>query len=113
MHEYSIASSLLRSAEEHARKHDASRVVRIELRIGELAGVEIPMLETAWSLVRERSLCEGVDLTIQRIEAHWECKDCGSAIPLGAQLVCPSCGGHARLAAGDELFLDRIEMEVS
>ncbi|MBW2295970.1 MAG: hydrogenase maturation nickel metallochaperone HypA [Deltaproteobacteria bacterium] len=55
----------------------------------------------------------GVDLTIQRIEAHWECKDCGSAIPLGAQLVCPSCGGHARLAAGDELFLDRIEMEVS
>jgi hydrogenase nickel incorporation protein HypA/HybF len=113
MHEYSIASSLLRSAEEHARKHEAARVVRIELRIGEMAGVEIPMLETAWSLVRERSICEGVDLTIRRVRTRWECKDCESAIPLGAQLVCPACGGRARLATGDELFLDRIEMEVT
>jgi hydrogenase nickel incorporation protein HypA/HybF len=112
MHEYSIASALLRSAEEHARKHDAQRVVRIEIRIGEAAGVEVPLLETAWSLVRERSLCDGVDLTIERVSAHWQCAECESPIPAGERLACPRCGGRASLTSGDELMLDRIEMEV-
>jgi len=113
VHEYSIASSLLRMAEDHARKHDAARVVRLELRVGALSGVEVPLLETAWSLVRERSVCDGVDLTIRCVPAHWSCARCDSAIGAGAPLVCPACGGRAKLTAGEELVLDRIEMEVA
>jgi Zn finger protein HypA/HybF involved in hydrogenase expression len=30
----------------------------------------------------------------------------------GAALSCPECAAPARLAAGDEIVLDRIEMEV-
>jgi hydrogenase nickel incorporation protein HypA/HybF len=113
MHEYSIASSLLRMAEEHAAKRGADRVTAVELRIGELSGVEVELLETAWSLVRERSLCEGVELTIARIEALWTCRSCSGPIERGGLLACTACGGPARLATGDELVLDRIEMEVS
>jgi len=112
MHEYSIASSLLRMAEEHAAKHAARHVLGLELRIGELAGVEVELLETAWSLVRERSCCDGVDLAITRVEARWECTGCCSRITRGGLLACPDCGEKAQLVRGDELVLDRIEMEV-
>jgi hydrogenase nickel incorporation protein HypA/HybF len=113
VHEYSIASSLLRMVEEHAGKHEGARVVRLELRIGELAGVEVPLLATAWSLVRERSVCEGVDLTVERVPAVWQCAECGGEIARGGWLACGRCGAQARLCAGDELILDRIEMEVT
>jgi hydrogenase nickel incorporation protein HypA/HybF len=113
MHEYSIASSLLRMAEEQAAKHAAERVVGLELRVGELSGVEVDLLETAWSLVRERSCCDGVDLAISRVEASWECTGCGRRIARGGLLACSSCGENARLVCGDELVLDRIELEVN
>jgi hydrogenase nickel incorporation protein HypA/HybF len=113
MHEYSIASSLLRMAEEHAAKRGAERVVAIEVSIGELSGVEIELLETAWSLVRERSLCDGVDLGVQRTAARWVCRSCEADIERGGLLSCGACGGTVRLVSGDELVLERIEMEVS
>ena len=106
MHEYSIASSLLRMAEEHAHKHGASRVVGLELALGELSGVEAPLLETAWSLVRERSLCEGVDLSIRPVTASWVCTRCDASLPRGGLLSCAACGAHGRLASGDELVLE-------
>jgi len=113
VHEYSIASSLLQLAEEHARKHEARRVARLCVAVGELAGVEVPLLATAWSLVRERSLCDGVDLDVRRVPAVWSCVGCEAEIPAGGLLVCGRCGGRARLAQGDELILERIEMEVT
>jgi len=113
VHEYSIASSLLRLVEEHARKHEATRVVRIGLRVGELSGVEVDLLATAWSLVRERSLCDGVDLEVRAVPARWACGACGAQPEPGAVLACPDCGGRVGLTAGDDLVLDRIEMEVS
>jgi hydrogenase nickel incorporation protein HypA/HybF len=113
MHEYSIASSLLKLAEEQAAKHGAERVLGLELRIGELAGVEVDLLETAWSLVRERSCCDGIDLAITKVEARWECSACAGWIPRGSLLACPKCGAKAQLKSGDELVLDRVEMEVN
>jgi hydrogenase nickel incorporation protein HypA/HybF len=113
MHEYSIASALLELAAEHAAKRDADRVVALEISVGELSGVEIELLETAWSLVRERSICEGVPLSISRVEARFCCRDCGESVPRGERLACGACGGPAQLTAGDELLLQRIEMEVT
>ena len=113
MHEYSIASSLLRMAEEQARAHGATRVLRLELRVGELAGVELPLLESAWSLVREGTLCDGVGLAVRPVALRWECSRCAEAVEPGLPLRCPRCEVPARLAAGDELVLDRIEMEVA
>ena len=112
MHEYSIASSLLSMVEEHAEKRGAKRVLSVRVDVGELSGVEVELLETAWSLVRERSACEGVPLHVTRVEAVWTCRECGAAIERGRLLACAACGGPARLQTGDELLLGRIEMEV-
>jgi hydrogenase nickel incorporation protein HypA/HybF len=113
MHEYSIASALLRQAEEHAQKHGAARVLRLEICVGELAGVEIPLLETAWGLVRERSLCAGAALRVRSLPARWACSRCEAPVARGLALRCERCRAPARLSEGDELVLERIEMEVA
>ena len=112
MHEYSIVSALLARVETEARAHGAETVHRIRVQIGELSGVETELLESAYELARERTLCEKAELEIVPIEARWACSSCKIAIPRGAVLRCPECDLPAELAAGDEILLERVEMEV-
>jgi hydrogenase nickel incorporation protein HypA/HybF len=112
MHEYSVASSLLGLVERHARDHHAARVVRVHVRIGEQCGVEPELLRSAWELVRERSGAAGAALELASVPLRWECRACDETLAPGTGLRCPACGGPAALAAGLELFLDRIELEV-
>ena len=111
MHEYSIVQALLERVDREVRAHGASRVHRVRVSIGELAGVEIDLLRTAYDTIRHRTRCERAELDVRRVDARWECPRCGAAIPKGAPLSCGPCGTRARLASGDEILLDTIEME--
>jgi hydrogenase nickel incorporation protein HypA/HybF len=112
VHEWSIVEALLREAERQVRRHGARCVHRLHLRVGELAGVEIPLLETAYASFRARSCCEGATLEVEAVPARWRCPRCEQDLPPGAALRCSRCGGPGRLASGDEIVLARIEMEV-
>jgi hydrogenase nickel incorporation protein HypA/HybF len=112
MHEYSLMLALLERVEEEAASRHALAVHRIRLRIGELSGVEPDLIESAFEIVRSGTICEPAALDIDRVAARWECPSCGAAVPGGGPLRCPACGSPARLAAGDELLLGQIEMEV-
>jgi hydrogenase nickel incorporation protein HypA/HybF len=112
MHEYSIVQALLERVAAEARARRATSVHRLTIRIGELSGVEPELLATAYATFRERTICEDAELDLQTIAARWECPDCGRAIGRGERLTCTVCARPARLAAGDEIMLDRIEMEV-
>ena len=112
MHEYSIVQALLERVASEARVRQATSVHRVSVRIGELSGVEPELLATAFETFRERTICERAELDLQTVTARWECPRCGRDIRRGEVLTCASCATPARLAAGDEIMLDRIEMEV-
>ena len=112
MHEYAIVQALFERVNAEARARGATGVHRLSVRIGELSGVEAELLSTAYDTFRERTICAGAELDLQVVPARWACPDCGSAIARGAVLACPSCAMPARLVQGDEILLDRIEMEV-
>lgn len=112
MHEYSIVQSLVDSVAAAVKDRDAT-VQRIDVAIGELAGVDCALLTTAFEVFRDGTLCEHATLTIDRIPARWECSRCGGAVPQGGFLRCALCHTPARLAAGDEIVLQRIELEVA
>ena len=113
MHEYSIVRALIDRVEREARARGATSVQRIHVRIGELAGVEKSLLATAYETVRERTLCSGAGLEINAVEARWVCSGCGKTIARGEILECRECGRPARLEGGDEIMLERIDMEVA
>lgn len=112
MHEYSIVAALVEQVGRHARAHGARRIERLHVRIGELSGVEVPLLTAAYAVFRERTICEGAALEVQSVEALWRCPACERAIARGAAPRCPECRRPARLERGDEIVLERIEMEV-
>jgi len=111
MHEYSIVQSLVDSVTAAVGNRQAT-VYRVDVAIGELAGVDCGLLATAFEVFRDGTLCERAALTIDRIPARWECSRCGGEVARGAFLRCTLCEAPARLAAGDEIVLQRIELEV-
>lgn len=112
MHEYSIAVELLRSIEAAAQPYEDAAVQCVHLRIGELAGVEAELLASAFELVRPGTICAAAELEIRPSPAVWSCSLCGKAIDTGAALRCPECDVPARMESGDEILLERLEMEV-
>ena len=112
MHEYSIVQALLERVDRETAAHDGSRVHRLRVSIGELAGVEIELLRTAFETIRYRTRCERAELDVRQIEARWECPACGTVIRRGVALRCGDCDVPARLSAGDEIMLEQIELEV-
>ena len=112
MHEYSLMLALLERVEEAAAAHHALAVHRVCVQVGDLSGVEPELLDSAFGIVRGGTICEHAVLDIERVAARWECATCRRALDAGERLQCPSCGGPAALAAGDELLLGRLELEV-
>ena len=112
MHEYSIVQSLVDSVAAAVQDRDAT-VQRIDVAIGEIAGVDCALLTTAFEVFRDGTLCERATLTIDRIPARWECSRCGGEVAQGGFLRCALCNTPARLAAGHEIVLQRIELEVA
>jgi hydrogenase nickel incorporation protein HypA/HybF len=113
MHEYSIVQSLVDSVEAVAAQHAGAAVHHLVVRIGDLAGVDRGLLQTAYETFRAGTICEGAGMTIERVEPQWECGRCHREIRRGAILRCALCNEPARLAAGDEIILQRVEMEVA
>lgn len=112
MHEYSIVEALISRVAEEAEARGAAGVSRLYVKIGALSGVDPDLLASAYELFRERTICAGAELRIERVKERWTCSGCGRTVERGAALICSACASPARLVQGDEIVLERIEMEV-
>jgi hydrogenase nickel incorporation protein HypA/HybF len=82
------------------------------VRVGELGGVNADMLLAAYELARGGTVCAGAPLDIAAVPARWACDACGREVTGDGPRRCQACGAPARLIAGDDLVLERIELEV-
>jgi len=113
MHEYSLVQALISRVEDEARRRGALKIHGVSVRIGELAGVDAGLLQTAYDTFREGTGCAGVPLTLRQVAASWSCPACRRAIPRGEPLHCAACRTPAKLdQGGDALMLDGIDLEV-
>ena len=112
MHEYSLVTALLDRVEAVAREHGATAVSAVRVRVGELSGVELSLPATAYELARTDTLCATAPLELLTEPARWECTACGTAVAADGPRRCGLCGAPARLVAGGEMLLERVEMEV-
>ncbi len=103
MHEVSLAEGISEIVERTARANRVKRVSAVKLDIGELAGVDVPSLEFAWTSVRRGTVAEKAPLVIRRTEGRGFCFECGETSPMhGALDVCPRCGGKRFMPCGGE-----------
>ncbi len=67
MHELSLAGELVVQVGALAQRESATRVVRIELALGDLSGVDREALEFVFPLAAAGSVAEGAALAVQEV----------------------------------------------
>jgi hydrogenase nickel incorporation protein HypA/HybF len=112
MHEYSLVQALLEQVEGLAHGHGATSVKAVHVALGELAGVERRLFETAYDTIRAGSVCADAPLHVRAVPARWACSRGHGPVAADGPKRCPSCEAPAKLVEGEELILERIEMEV-
>ena len=112
MHEVSLVESLFDAIDDAIGAHprDAARAVTV--RIGELAGVEVFLFETAFVGVAPERGYPHARLTVENEPASWVCSLCGAAAPSTEPSACERCVGPLKLATGAGIVLTRVELEV-
>jgi hydrogenase nickel incorporation protein HypA/HybF len=114
MHELSLCQDLIDQVTELARKHSAKSVACVRVQIGQLAGVEPLLLESAFTIARAGTVAEQAEMITEVVAPRVLCNACGTESEVTpSSLLCLACGGNdTRLIRGDELILARVELVV-
>lgn len=114
MHELSIAMEILDIVEKEAEKHGAQAVRQVNLRVGDLSGVETDSLAFSFDAVKgEKQLTRDSTLAIERLPVRIRCSPCGGEFNgSGHMVLCPQCDGFdTELLQGEELEIADIEID--
>lgn len=113
MHEATLVASILRIAEEEARKHQAVRIISMQLEVGLLVCVEEATLCGCFEIFAEGSMGEGARLEIRRIPLACHCLQCGYEFMLEKRhFACIVCGApEITFIGGHECHISAIELE--
>ena len=113
MHEMSLCESVLQIVEEQAQTQGFSRVLRVRLEIGALAGVELDAMRFGFEVVTRGTLAEDATLEIIALPGRAWCLKCCQSVGIQQRFdACPLCGGYQwTLTGGDELRIRDLEVE--
>ena len=113
MHEVGIMLEALDIAEGVARKANAQRIHRLELRVGGLSGVVPEALRFAFEALAPKTMAAGAVLEIEVVAVCVRCAACGTEFePTNYFYQCPQCGEFSSdVRRGREI--DVMSVEVS
>jgi hydrogenase nickel incorporation protein HypA/HybF len=113
LHELSITESILSITLEQAKQANAVRVSRVNLIVGELAGVVDECVDFYFQLIAKDTVAEGAELSFEHPPTRFRCRDCGNVfVPEGQNWTCPGCGKKDfEIISGRDLHIDSIEVE--
>ncbi|MDO4870269.1 MAG: hydrogenase maturation nickel metallochaperone HypA [Bacillota bacterium] len=113
MHELPVTQNIIKIAEEHCRENGGSRVLTVDLVIGEYSGYVGEAIQTYFDVITEGTLCEGAVCNVEKIQPKLRCNKCGRLF--AKQLLtfdCPYCDGQGVATdIGKEFYIKSIEIE--
>jgi hydrogenase nickel incorporation protein HypA/HybF len=113
MHELGIASSILESVEKEAQRHPGSRISRVGVKIGELAGVDADALQFGFECLVKDTEWEKLVLQVEWIPRVQRCPKCQNEFQMADyDPQCPKCGEFAtQCISGEELDIAYMEVD--
>lgn len=113
MHEVAITQSLLDFVLEEVAKAGASKVVQVNLVLGEMSGVADRSIQSNFELMSRNTPAEGAKLSFHNVPKQAHCLQCGHTFhPGNICWECPAChSGKFEIVAGNELYVESIEVE--
>ena len=121
MHEFSMATQIVDSVLEEAKKHDAKKVAEVHLVIGKMTFLGIDQVRFSYEILVKDTIMNESKLIIEEQEGIIECPSCGfkGAIPVEDDpayhvpiptLKCPKCGEAAKIVEGKECKIESIRI---
>jgi len=112
MHELALITELCASASLAARRQGASRIHRLQLRLGARCGVDAGALRQAFAVVAEQPEWAAAQLDLEVVPTRCFCEHCRQPFtPADVIHACPRCGNLARqVLSGRELELVALEV---
>jgi hydrogenase nickel incorporation protein HypA/HybF len=111
MHEASIMQTVFDLALARLQQEAATRIVRLRLRVGVVAGVVPEALAFAFEAMKADTPAAGAELDIERVPARLACHYCQREFETETfPAPCPGCGNWAaEVRHGRELDLVLVE----
>ncbi len=109
-----VTQSIFSTVLDYAEKNDASRVLKVNLKIGKITGVVGDCVKFYFEVMSKGTLAEGARLEIEEVVTKARCYSCGQEFEIkdNFDLVCPNCSNFgAEILSGKELFIESIEIE--
>jgi hydrogenase nickel incorporation protein HypA/HybF len=114
VHELSIVEALIDQVRRELDRAGArGRVLRLELSVGRLSGVNPDSLRFSFGLIAPGTPVEEAEVVIQEPKAVCNCRACLARTEIDDLVVeCPRCAGRdITIEGGRELILQTIELE--
>ena len=112
MHEATLAENILNIAFEAAEKNHATKIFKVGLTLGEMAGVEVEALTLSFDVLKKNTPADGAELAIRRVPISATCNKCGKTFQLERyNFFCPECDGILILQSGRELLVEFVDCE--
>jgi len=112
MHEYSIVQALLEQVETIATENEATKVIKIIVKIGVMSGIEAHLLEISFNTFKEKTICENAEFIMNIQPLTIECNNCGEVSELQKiHYCCQNCEStDVKVIDGEDMFLMSLEM---
>lgn len=114
MHELSIVEALIDQVKETlVQEGEKGRVLKLELSIGRLSGVNCDSVRFAFGLLAPGTVAEGAEIVFQQPKAACNCRACNVLTEIDDLVIqCPNCGSEdVSIEGGRELLLQSIDVE--
>ena len=105
MHELSIANSVVDAARAEIEKRPGARLLKVGLRVGELAGVDPDALTFSFQALVKGTELEPATLEIEARPRRHRCRECAlEFVVRDYDTLCPDCGAaRTECISGTEL----------
>ena len=113
MHELSITQGILSIALEQAEAAQASKIIRINLTIGELSGIVDDCVQFYFELLSRDTIAAEASLAFYQPPTRLRCRNCDTTFsPDDLDWACPNCREQKiEIVSGRECFIDSIEVD--
>ena len=113
MHEMSVTMSLLDLILEEATKAGASKIVGVNIVLGEMTGIIDHYVQANFELLSQNTPAEGAALSFRNVPGQARCRHCTHLFqPSDFEWTCPKCqSAEIEITGGSELYVESIEVE--
>jgi hydrogenase nickel incorporation protein HypA/HybF len=113
MHELGITENIVNITLAKADEAQASKVLRINLVVGELSGFVADCIQFYFDTLSKDTIAQGAALHFETVPAQLRCRNCSGIFnPRDTLWSCPKCGSQSvEIFKGRELYIESVEVE--